>query len=180
MATRNKLFIPDNIYFITFTILGWKQIFINDEYCNLVYRWFDYIKERYSNKIHGYIIMPNHIHVLILITNQSQKLSKLIQNAKRFLAYEIISLLTKENKNDMLHFFSSYANVKKHAKHKIFEDRFDSKLVDANLFREKLEYIHNNPCKGQWHLSETPEEYKYSSASNYILGNGLYKIDAVS
>ncbi len=180
MAIREKYFIPDNIYFITFTILDWKKIFTTKNYCNLIYKWFDYTKEKYGNKIYGYVIMPNHIHVLMYITKQSPAISKLIQNAKRFLAYEIVSLLKKENNVEMLNFFTANANIKKRAKHKIFADRFDSKLVDANLFWEKLRYIHNNPCQERWHLSETPEEYKYSSASNYILGSGLYDVEVVS
>ena len=28
MAVRNKVFIPNEIYFITFTILGWKKVFL--------------------------------------------------------------------------------------------------------------------------------------------------------
>jgi hypothetical protein len=38
MAVRNKYFVPNKIYFLTFTILGWKNIFINDKYCALVYK----------------------------------------------------------------------------------------------------------------------------------------------
>ncbi|PIR94915.1 hypothetical protein COT95_01590, partial [Candidatus Falkowbacteria bacterium CG10_big_fil_rev_8_21_14_0_10_37_6] len=107
MAVRNKIFIPNEIYFITFTILGWKNIFINDKYCDLVYKWFDYVALNYNNKIHGYIIMPNHIHILIYISDKSPKISTLIQNAKRFLAYQIVALLIEESRNDLLDFFSS-------------------------------------------------------------------------
>ena len=96
MAVRNKTFIPNEIYFITFTILGWKRIFINDKYCDLVYKWFDYMKEKYQNKIYGYVIMPNHIHCLIKITDKSPKLSIFITNAKRFLAYQIVQLLEED------------------------------------------------------------------------------------
>ena len=78
MAIRIKTFTPNEIYFITFTILGWKHIFINDRYCDLVYKWFDYMKEKYGNKIYGYVIMPNHIHCIIKITDKSPKLSILI------------------------------------------------------------------------------------------------------
>ena len=30
--------------------------------------------------------------------------------------------------------------------------------------------MHLNPCKGKWNLSNTPEEYKHSSAKFYICG----------
>ena len=43
-------------------------------------------------------------------------------------------------------------------------------LWSEKLFIQKLEYIHNNPCKYPWHLSTYPEEYKYSSAKFYYTG----------
>jgi REP element-mobilizing transposase RayT len=39
----------------------------------LIYKWFDYTKDNYGNKIHGYVIMPNHIHVLMYISNSSPR-----------------------------------------------------------------------------------------------------------
>ena len=32
MARRGTIFIPDNTYYLTFTILGWHKLFINDKY----------------------------------------------------------------------------------------------------------------------------------------------------
>ena len=70
MAVRqNKIFIPNEIYFITFTILDWKHIFTNDKYCKLVFNWFDYMLNNCGNTLNGYVIMPNHIHVLLKWTN---------------------------------------------------------------------------------------------------------------
>ena len=98
MAIRHKTeFSSDNVYFITFTICDWQNVFTNDEYCKLVYKWFNYAKEEYGNKVHAYVIMPNHIHILMYISNKSPEISKLIQNAKRFLAYGIIALLKKRS-----------------------------------------------------------------------------------
>lgn len=178
MAIRNKIFIPDEIYFLTFTILGWRNIFTNDKYCGLVYKWFDYMKEKYENRIYGYAIMPNHLHNIIKITGKSPKLSVLVQNAKRFLAYQIVELLKEDNQAELLDYFRNNARTKFGAKHKVFEDGYDSKIVqNQKFFLEKLKYIHNNPCVEKWHLADAPENYKHSSASNYILGMGVYDVD---
>ncbi|MBA3047851.1 transposase [Patescibacteria group bacterium] len=180
MAIRIKTFTPNEIYFITFTILGWKHIFTNDKYCDLVYKWFNCMKDKYENKIYGYVIMPNHLHCLIKITDKSSKLSILIQNAKRFLAYQIVDLLSEDNNIKLLEFFKEHAEVKKGAKHKLFEDRYDSLIIqNRKFFLEKLNYIHRNPCAEKWKLSENPEGYKYSSAPNYILGAGIYDVDVM-
>ena len=178
MAIRDKIFIPNEIYFITFTILGWKKIFVIDRYYDLIYKWFDYMKKRYKNKIYGYVIMPSHIHCLIKITDKSPKLSILIQNAKRFLAYQIVALLKQDNNINLLYFFQSNSQINKGAKHKIFENNYDSLVIQSEkLFLQKLNYIHNNPCVEKWKLAKVPEYYKHSSAANYILGKGFYNID---
>lgn len=180
MATRYKIFQTNEIYFITFTILGWKKIFISDDYYSLVYKWFDYIKEKYDNKINGYVIMPNHIHCLIKTSEKSPIIPKLIQNAKRFLAYQIVNKLKDGNQSGYLKFFAENAEVKKGAKHKIFTDSYDSLIIQSNkLFLEKLNYIHKNPCQEKWQLVENPEDYKHSSAGNYILDKGFYPVDMV-
>ena len=71
------------------------------------------MKQEYWNKIHWYVIMPNHFHWLIYLSDKSPDIIKLIQNAKRFLAYWIISLLKEDWKNDTLEMFTLHANEKK-------------------------------------------------------------------
>ena len=181
MAVRKRVFIPNRIYFITFTILNWQKVFVSRKYCDLVYKGFDYQKYQYGNKVHGYVIMPNHLHLLVYVTKASPPLSKLIQNSKRFLAYGIIKELERDKAVATLMLFREHALANKGAKHKVFEDGFDSKLVESETFcRQKLDYIHHNPCREPWNLAVKPEEYIYSSATNYYLGSGLYPVDRLT
>jgi len=49
----------------------------------------------------------------------------------------------------------------------------NSLSVDAwteKVFIQKLDYIHNNPCKHPGYLAEHPEAYNYSSAKFYHTG----------
>ncbi|QQS58735.1 transposase [Candidatus Peregrinibacteria bacterium] len=181
MATRNKTeFEANNIYFITFTICEWQKILTSQKYFDLFYEWFDHQKEKYQNKIHGYVIMPNHFHGLIYISDKSPPIPKLIQNAKRFMAYKISKYLLEDNKQDILELFSQAARREKGARHKVFEDRYDSKIMsNADLYHQKLNYIHNNPCKPPWNLADTPERYTHSSALNYEKGIGHYDVDVL-
>ncbi|HMR82591.1 MAG TPA: hypothetical protein PKE30_05650 [Niabella sp.] len=41
--------------------------------------------------------------------------------------------------------------------------------------RTKLNYIHENPVRAG--LVKNPEDYIYSSASNYITGKGIMEVD---
>jgi putative transposase len=180
MAVRDKIFIPDQYYFITFTILGWKKVFTAEMYFQLVYKWFDYCRENYDNKIGAYVIMPNHLHLISKISQKSPALPKLIQNAKRFLAYGIVDLLQRDNKFELLYYFAANANRKKKANYKVFEPRYDSLIIQSHkLFLEKFNYIHKNPCQEKWQLAVNPEDYRHSSAANYTFGKGKYDIDPI-
>ncbi len=180
MAIRTKTFTPGFIYFETYTILNWKHVFTADKYFDLVYKWFDHMKKEYGNKIHGYVIMPNHLHLLLYVSEISPVLSKLIQNGKRFQAYDIIKYLKEDKNEELLLILSKAADKSRDSLHKVFEDRYDSKqIMNSDLFKEKLNYIHNNPCTCKWKLSERPEDYKHSSASNYIKGYGVYDVEQI-
>ena len=50
--------------------------------------------------------------------------------------------------------------------------RFDDEVIrDQRMFWTKLNYIHNNPVKAG--LVRRAEDYKYSSAQNYINNDHL-------
>ena len=52
-------------------------------------------------------------------------------------------------------------------------------MVNAEMYREKLNYIHNIPCTVKWQLAERSEDYLHSSASKYISGYGIYDVELI-
>ncbi|MCX6796140.1 MAG: hypothetical protein NTW06_01435, partial [Candidatus Falkowbacteria bacterium] len=111
---------------------------------------------------------------------KSPRLPILIMNVKRFLAYGVVRLLAEDGNDNLLNFFAINARTKDQAKHRVFADRYDSLIIQSQkLFLEKLNYIHNNPCQPSWKLAKEPEQYKYSSSANYILGKGHYDVEII-
>ena len=43
----------------------------------------------------------------------------------------------------------------------------NKELHSQKMFEQKLNYIHSNPVKGKWMLSDDPASYYYSSAKYY-------------
>lgn len=64
MAVRTSIDNTEGIYFITFTRHQWRPLFEITKGYDSVYKWFDYLKSKGHN-VKGYVIMPNHLHVLI-------------------------------------------------------------------------------------------------------------------
>ena len=43
-------------------------------------------------------------------------------------------------------------------------------LIHEWFFKQKFDYLHENPCQPHWQLTELPQDYKYSSARFYEEG----------
>ena len=129
--------------------------------------------------------MPNHAHVIISFIETEQSINNIIGNGKRFMAYNIIKKLKKNNEVKLLELLADAVETKRKAnnkKHEVWELSFDWKHCGSDKFiQQKMDYIHINPCKGKWNLCVTPEQYQNSSAKFYLTGvHGFFKVDNVA
>ncbi len=117
--------------------------------------------------------MPNHVHLLLYLAETQVELNTIIGNAKRFMAYELIKRLNRQEKKDVLRMLSGAVTAKENAKgqlHKAFEPSFDAKPVyTLDFLYQKLDYIHHNPVSGKWNLCNEFTDYPHSSAAYYEL-----------
>ena len=179
MPVRRTISATEGVYFITFTCTNWIPLFTLCNGYDVVYKWFDYLKAQ-KHYIIGYVIMPNHVHVVIAFSNSGKSINTIVSNGKRFMAYGLVERLKLQNRILVLNELSQAMNntEKKEGKlHKVFETSFDWKECRTMKFIEqKLDYMHWNPCKGN-KLVSAPEQYVHSSAKFYILGvQGIYPV----
>ena len=177
-----KRAIPYNygIFFITITCHNWLPLIEQTNGYTAVYKWFDHLKSE-GHYIIGYIIMPNHIHVLIGFQNKSKSINTIVGNGKRFMAYDIVKQLKKQNEIILLQHLQEAVEQKdrqRNKNHEVWTDSFDWKDCRGEDFiKQKLYYIHKNPCRGKWNLAGSPEDYKHSSACFYATGvQGNYPV----
>jgi REP element-mobilizing transposase RayT len=62
-----------------------------------VYRWFGHLKKD-GCKVIGYVIMPNHFHVMLYPTDTGTSINKMVGECKRFMAYDIVQALKKSGR----------------------------------------------------------------------------------
>jgi REP element-mobilizing transposase RayT len=160
-------------FFITFTCQNWLPLFQLTKGYDLIYKWFDYLKTK-NHYINGYVIMPNHLHVLLALKNSEKPINIIVSNGKRFIAYEILKRLTDCDERILLEKLSDAVTTsdrKRGKLHQVFQPSFDCKnCYSENFIEQKLQYIHENPCKGKWNLADIAIEYKHSSAKYYATG----------
>jgi len=183
MPDNQHIFEP-GIYFLTFTNYKWLPLFDVTNSYDLVYNWFDILKEK-QHELIGYVIMPNHLHALIGFKPADKSINTIVGNGKRFIAYDIVDRLEKANNTGLLTTLAAGVSMPDRAKgqkHEVYEGTFDIKLCYSLRFlQQKLNYIHSNPVSKKWSLAKEPIEYLHSSALFYETGvQGIYPVTHIN
>lgn len=163
----------ETFYFITFTCYKWINLFEESDIYDYMPSWFQRLREK-GCLLNAFVIMPNHLHMIVYITPEVKNLNTLIGESKRFLAYEIVKRLKRKQKVQLLQILQAGVQTKektKGKKHQVFRLSFDAKPMDEKTVLNTLDYIHHNPVMGKWKLIEDFTNYAHSSAAFYENGN---------
>ncbi len=115
---------------------------------------------KYSLKLLAYIIMPNHVHLVIL--GDGDKISGFMRDFKRASAVRIRQEFDHSFPG-LKHQFGKGENGRRF---KIWRDRFDLVVVySEDVLKTKIKYILLNPVRAE--LVQTMYDWPYSSAINY-------------
>ena len=124
------------VYFVTFTCFKWIPLIELTNSYDLVYNFFDVLKEN-DNSVLGFVIMPNHVHFLVHYTNTKQSLNTIIGNGKRFIGYDIVKRLEESDKVDLLNQMKQAVinkDRRRNKMHQIWQGTFDVKECRTEKF----------------------------------------------
>ena len=143
----------DQIYYCTFTCFRWIPLFEITNLYDFIYDWFDLLWKE-EIKLIGYVLMPNHLHLMVYLPEYPKTINQILSNGKRFMAYEIVKRLKSKNCGQILKVLSGKVTDEEKQKgqiHRVFEPSSDIKPCSSRWFLEqKLDYIHFNPVSGKW------------------------------
>jgi REP element-mobilizing transposase RayT len=116
--------------------------------------------------IYGYVIMPNHIHLIWEMLSLNGKESPAGSFAK-FTAHKFKEYLQSNNLIEL----KKYCSDKSDRKYQFWKrDPLAIPLTSEKSFQQKLNYIHLNPLNEKWELADSPVNYRWSSAQFYEIG----------
>jgi REP element-mobilizing transposase RayT len=165
-------------HFITITVVDWIDVFTRQTYKDVIIESLDYGIQNKGMILYGYVIMSNHIHMII--QSQEAPLSDLIRDFKKFTAKSILEKIqnSPESRRDwMLERFK--LATESHSRNKNYQfwqyGNHPEEVYSNKFMWSKLDYIHLNPVRAG--IVEKASHYVYSSASNYVSDSGLLKIE---
>lgn len=166
------------LYFMTFTVEGWVDLFTRELYRDIFVKNMLYCQKEKGLRVGAFVLMSNHAHVIW--QSLQGKLSDTIRDFKSYSTKCFIEAVnnTGESRRDwLLHMFKYYAKgTNQNKDYKVWtNDNHPEEITSETFLRVKLNYIHDNPVRAGW--VKEPGDYIYSSASNYINGKGIMKID---
>lgn len=135
-----------------------------------------YCQEHKGLIVHAYVIMSNHVH-LIISTKRDRKLSDILRDFKTFTSKSLLATIennTLESRRTwMMWLFKASGQRNSNNKYYQFwqQDNRPKELSSNEMMEQKLDYIHENPVKEG--LVFAPEHYVYSSAVDYCGCKGI-------
>jgi len=180
MSTKYKVGEAAIAHFVTFTVVGWVDVFSRDCYKDIIVNSLRYCQQNKGLKIHAWVIMTNHVH--LIISSDSNSIVNLVRDIKKFTSKQIICAiqenLAESRREWMLTLFNYVGTHNKNNKDFQFwkQSYHPIELNSPIKTKQRLDYLHENPVRSG--LVWEPWNFKYSSAIDYYTNeHGLLKID---
>lgn len=159
----------DKAYYITMTVVGWLDVFTRKNHRDVLIESLKYCQKEKGLIIYAYVIMSNHIHMIVQ-TSEPHQIKDTIRDFKKFTSKKILFQIQNEPESRrewMLKIFEDEAeHSKKHKTYKFWQvGNHAIEVFTEKFIWGKINYIHENPVRAG--LVKQQWDWVYSSASNY-------------
>lgn len=145
MSRNYKFHNLEGVYFISFAVVEWMDVFTRNDYKNIVVDGLQFCQLKKEMEIFAWCIKTNHVH-LVFISTGEQKPGMLIGDFKRYTSNEIVKAIInklQESRKEVLleHFAKAASNSSnvndyqfwQHDNHPI--ELWSNKVIDENKLR---------------------------------------------
>ncbi len=178
MSKKYKFSDNSKLYFVSFSVTNWIDLFIRNEYKEILLESIRYCQNKKDMELYAWCIMTSHVH--LIIGSKGNPLSNIMRDLKRHTSETLHTVIRNNNaesrKEWMLWMMERAANKKANdSKFQLWQpESHPVELTTAKIAHQKLDYIHYNPVEAGF--VNNPEDWKYSSAADYNGSRGLLEI----
>ncbi|MEX2484411.1 MAG: transposase [Brumimicrobium sp.] len=164
-------------YYLTLTVVNWVDVFTRKNHKQVIVDSLRYCIQNKGLNVYAWCLMSNHLH-LIVNCDEPFQLKDVMRDFKRHTVKQILFQVINEPESRrewLLREFRASGNASNRNKEYKFWKIGNHAIVlySQHFVWEKLNYIHNNPVSENF--VNKPEDWVYSSASNYWNGHGILK-----
>ena len=169
MSSKYKIGEDAIPHFVTFTVVGWVDVFSREQYKEILVQSLNYSIKQKGLLLHAWVIMTNHVH--LIVSSDTVKIADIIRDVKKYTSKQIIKAIQGNEKDSrkewMLNIFSFTGKNNNNNKDFQFwkQDYHPIELNTNEKMKQRLNYLHQNPVRSG--IVWEPQQYKYSSALDY-------------
>lgn len=171
--SRYRFADPDQPHFLTCTVVEWLPVFTRRETVEVVLDAWNHQRRDDGLRIYGFVILENHLHAIA----QCENLPAVWARFKSYSAQGIVQRLEEAYATPLLQRMQFARKAQRGDRSYQFWQKgsHQQAINGADMMRQKLEYIHNNPVKRGY--VDHPEDWRWSSARNYAGQEGVIEVD---
>ena len=159
--TRKRFEIAQQARFLTFSCYRRLELFGNDAIRDAFVDALAASRDRTKYELNGWVIMPEHVHLLIVPDLPEYPVSYVLKDLKGLFANRVLQRWREINPPILSRITDPQGKVHFWQK----GGGYDRNIVSDDEFHEKLNYIHNNPVTRG--LAHHPTDWAWSSAQWY-------------
>lgn len=172
--TRETYNTPGEAHELTFTCFKYRKFLSKDRT-----RWYainalDRFRKQYSYDLWAFVIMPEHMHVIVYPRDEQYDMSDFLGSVKQSVAKKATFYLRRYNPDGL----KSLATGMECAPYAFWMDGpgYDRNVIKPKTLAHMVGYVHNNPVRRG--LVQDPEDWYWSSAREWLEpGSGPLSLD---
>lgn len=150
------------IYFVTFTVHQWVDVFTRDIYREKFLESLEHCQKHKGLEIFCWVLMSNHCHMIIRAKNEN--LSDVIRDFKKFTSKSIFNAIEQNPQESRKRWICNLLSIDDRIW--FWEEGYHGEeIYSQEFFNQKASYIHMNPVKSG--IVRHEEDYLWSSASDF-------------
>ena len=179
MSRKYKFHDNDKLYFISFATVHWIDVFVREEYNQVIIASWKHCQEKKGLEIYGWCIMPSHIHMII--GSKKNKLDDIVRDMKKHTSVELKAAIKNniyESRKEWIIWMMERAGKKNgnNTNWQFWQQHNKPlEITDQEMFDKTLDYIHTNPVIAGFVTKS--EDWKYSSARDFFDKKGLIELN---
>ncbi len=172
MSRKYKFTNNEELYFVSFSVINWIDLFIRNEYKEVLIKSIQYCQQHKDLDVYAYCIMTSHVH--LIIGSRGNLMANIMRDLKRHTSEELKKIIqnnARESRREWILQMMLDAG-KQNSNNRNFQlwqqDNHPIELSTEKMMHQKLDYLHDNPVEAGF--VEKAEDWLYSSARQYHTG----------
>ncbi|MDO9129870.1 MAG: hypothetical protein Q7U34_08390 [Anaerolineales bacterium] len=153
-------------YFVTFTIVEWMPVFIDETTCKIITESLNFSIQNKRLGVNAYVIMPNHMHAIVFDKDfDNKRLKHTLDDFRKFTGRKLLDYADGNLSEAFGQTFRR--NAGEDRQRKFWQStQHPEGIFTEKFYRQKLNYIHMNPVRKG--LVRAAEDWRFSSAGYWL------------